>query len=285
MKSAAVSFIFAVCAIAETKTLTLKQALALAVEQNPDVLLSRLDQQKARDQVLIAKDPFEPKITGGSGLAYSGGYPTSIDGNPPSIFAARTDMTLFDRSQNYKVAQAKEGLRGAAIDVMKRQEEAVYRVASLFLDAEQAAHSLESARKQIENLSKVKELVEARVAEGYELPLESKRANFNILRAKDALERVAVSLINAETSLAQVLGMAPDDRVRAAQEERTSIAVPVSQDESIEEALEHSPELKRLESDMQAKTTRDQELPRRSITQSDPGGSGQYFREVQLFGV
>ena len=58
----------------------------------------------------------------------------------------------------------------------------------------------------------------------------------------------------AETALAQVLGFAPDDRVRAAEEERAAIALPVSEDASIEEALEHSPELRRLESDMQMKT-------------------------------
>src|ERR1700722_16993599 len=137
--------VFAISACAETKTFTLKQALERALEQNPDVLLARLDQQKARDQILIAKDPFYPKVYGGGGYAWTNGYPVSIDGNPPSIFQARTDMTLFDRQQTYKVAEAKEGLRGSAFDVTKRQEEAAYRVALLFMDAEQAAHSFDAA--------------------------------------------------------------------------------------------------------------------------------------------
>ena len=247
-------FATAIFCAAETRTLTLKQALALAVEQNPDVLISRFDQQKARDQILIAKDPFAPKVTGGSGLAWSNGYPTTIDGNPPSVFEVRTDMSLFDRAQNFKIAQAKEGLRGAGFDVTRRQEEAAFRVATLFLDAEQAAHSLDAARKQVENLAKVKELVAARVSEGRELALSSRKANLNVTRAQNEVDRLAVNLINAETMLAQVLGLGADDRVRAAQEERAAIAVPVSEDASIEEALEHSPDLHRLESDMQAKT-------------------------------
>lgn len=247
-------FLFALLASAETKTLTLRQALALALEQNPDVLLARLDQQKARDQILIAKDPFLPKVTGGSGLAWSPGYPTTIDGNPPSIFEARTDMALFDRSQSFKVAQAKEGLRGSAIDVTRRQEEAAYSVATLFLDAEQAAHSLDAARKQVDNFARVKELVDARVAEGRELPIESKKADLNLKRAKHTVESLAVNLIDAETALAQVLGLGADDRVRAAEEERTPVVLPVSEEASIEEALEHSPELRRLESNMQMKT-------------------------------
>jgi outer membrane protein TolC len=241
-------------AAGETKTMTLKQALERALEQNPDVLLARLDEQKARYQIMIAKDAFYPKVYGGGGYAWTNGYPTSIDGNPPSIFEARTDMQLFDRQQSYKVAAAKEGLRGSAIDVTKRQEDAAYRVASLFLDAEQAAHSLDAAQQQIDNLTKVKDLIDARVAEGRELALQSKGANLNLLKAKHNLDVLSVNLINAETALAQVLGLNPDDRVRAAREERAPIALPVSEEASIEEALEHSPDLKKLQSDMQVKT-------------------------------
>jgi outer membrane protein TolC len=254
MKLTAFFVVFAISAAAETKTLTLKQALDMALEQNPDVLLARLEQQKARDQILIAKDPFYPKVYGGGGYAWTNGYPTLIDGNPPSIFQARTDMALFDRQQSYKVAEAKEGLRGSAFDVTKQQEEAAYRVALLFLDAEQAAHSFDAAEQQIENLTKVKTLIDARVAEEKELPFESKRAKFNVDKAKHSADVLHENLINAETSLAQVLGLAPDDRVRAAEEERAAIALPVSEDASIEEALEHSPELRRLESSMQMKT-------------------------------
>ena len=247
-------FLLAGLASAETKTLTLRAALGVALEQIPDVLIARLDQQKARDQILIARDPFLPKVIGGSGLAWSPGYPTTIDGNPPSIFEARTDMSLFDRAQSFKVAQAREGLRGSAIDVSRRQEEAAYRVASLFLDAEQAAHSLDAAQKQVDNLARVKELVDARVAEGRELAIESKRADLNVKRAKHNVEALAVNLIDAETALAQVLGLGAGDRVRSAQEERAVIELPVSEEASIEEALEHSPELRRLESNMQVKT-------------------------------
>src|SRR5215469_4683060 len=124
---------------AEIKEMTMRQAVQMAVAQNPDVLLARLDQQKARTQVAIQRDPFVPKVYAGSGLAYTNGFPTSIEGSAPSVFQARTIMTIFNRSQNYLVAQAAEGIRGAGADIARREEEVAYRVAVLFLDAEQAA--------------------------------------------------------------------------------------------------------------------------------------------------
>jgi outer membrane protein TolC len=86
------------------------------------------------------------------------------------------------------------------------------------------------------------------------LAIASKQADLNVKRAKHNVEALAVNLIDAETALAQVLGLGAGDRVRAAGEERTAIELPVSEEASIEEALEHSPELRRLESNMQVKT-------------------------------
>lgn len=244
----------ALAASAEVKTMTLRQALDLALAQSPDLLLARLDQQKASYQVTIARDPFMPKVYGGSGAAFTYGFPTSIDGSAPSIFEAKTQMAIFDRPQTYQIAQAKEALRGAGIDISQKQEEVVYRVASLFLDAEQAARTLSSAQSQADSLARVKDLVDARVADGRELPIASKRASLDVLRAKQRLDTLTQDQMNAEASLAAVLGLAADDRVRPAQEQREALTIPVSEEQSIENALGNSPELKRFESNLQAKS-------------------------------
>ena len=244
--------LFAFTAAAEVKTLTLRQALDLALAQSPDLMMARLEQQKARNQVIVTRDPFVPKVFAGSGAAWTTGFPNSIEGSAPSIFQAKTVMSLYDRPLSYQVAQANEALRAAEIDVGRRQDEVVYRVASLYLDAGHAARSLQAAEREAANLARVRELVEARVAEGRALPIESKRAVVDVLRAKQHVDSLSLDLTNAETSLALVLGLGADDRVRAT-EEPASFTVPASEEASIEEALETSRELKRLESSMQSK--------------------------------
>ena len=52
----------AVAQSAEVKTMTLREAIAAALQQNPELLLARLDQQKARYNVTIERDPFQPKV-------------------------------------------------------------------------------------------------------------------------------------------------------------------------------------------------------------------------------
>src|SRR5580704_18587317 len=113
MKIPAMLVFSALVCVAETRTLTLRQALDLALQQNPDLVIARLDQERARYAVTIAHDPFQPKVFAGSGAAYTTGFPASIDGAAPSIFQARTQMAIFYRPQSYQIAQAHENLRGA----------------------------------------------------------------------------------------------------------------------------------------------------------------------------
>jgi outer membrane protein len=243
----------AVGANGEVRTMTLRQVINTAITQNPDVMLARLDQQKARNSATIQRDPFVPKVVAGSGLAYTYGFPTSIDGSAPSIVQVRVLMSIFNKPQNYLVAQANEGVRGAGADVARKQDEVVYRVATLYLDAEQLTRSLEAARRQSESLLRVRELMDQRVVEGRELPIEGKKANLAALRANQSIDALTFNLLNVETALALALGLGADDRVHPAPEERSPLTIPVSEDASIEQALQSSNELKSLQSGIQAK--------------------------------
>jgi outer membrane protein TolC len=239
---------------AQTRTLTLRQALDLALQQNPDMVIARLDQQRAREQVTINKDPFSPKVYAGSGLAWTYGFPTSIDGSAPSIMQAATHMELYDKPQRYLVAEANETLRGLGISLGQRQAEVIYRVASLFVDAENAARGLDAARQEEASLARARQFTQTRIDEGQLLAIESRKAD---VAEKEAAHRVATfnrDLSLAERSLGSALGLAQGDRVHAADAALPALDPPVSQEDAIAAALENSPEVKRLESDLQAKT-------------------------------
>lgn len=247
-------FLLAVgAAWAEVHVMTLKQAVARANQQAPDVLLARLDRQRAAEGVRIAKDPFQPKVFGGSGAAYTSGFPISIEGSAPAIFQTKTQMALFNRSLSYLVSQARENSRGAEIDLAARQEEAVFAVVKLYLDAEQLARAQELATQQVEHQRRVAEIVKQRVAEGRELAIEERRAALDVERAKQRAAILRVDQTNAETDLAVALGFEPRDQVRAAREDRRPVAGPDSEEDAITEALRSSKEMRRYESSLQAK--------------------------------
>src|SRR6185437_9313393 len=124
--------------LAETHTLTLKQAVARALAQNPEVLMARLDEAKASLGVRVARSPFTPRLGVGSGVAYSNGFPLSIEGSAPAAFEAKGNAYLFNMPQHYAIQQAKETARGANIASGEKSDEIAYRVASLYIDADRA---------------------------------------------------------------------------------------------------------------------------------------------------
>ena len=238
---------------AEIHTLTLRDTVELALKQNPDIALARLDEQKFIEAVRIARDPFSPRIFVGSGLAYSSGFPMSIEGAAPSVVQARASQYLFNRQQKYVIAQAREDARGAGIAVSAKRDEIAFRTASLFLDAERASRLSKTTRNQVESLEKVEQTVRTRVEAGRELPLEQKRAALNLARSRQLVQTLDADQSFAEASLALVLGYAAEDRVRPAEEDRLAPALPASEDAAIAAALESNKELRRLESQLAAK--------------------------------
>jgi outer membrane protein TolC len=177
----------------------------------------------------------------------------SIDGNAPAILQARTQMAIFDRPQSYRAAQANEAVRGLEFDLGMRQDEAAYRVASLFFDADQAARNLAAVERQMESLIRVRDLTGVRVSEGRELSIESSRANLKLLQAQQRQAELTDLVADAETSLAQALGFDPGDRVHPLEKEERRVAALDTEESAIQLALDSSHEIRRLQSNLQAK--------------------------------
>ena len=235
--------------------MTLKQAVSIAIQQNPDIEIARLDEENARHGVRVAKDPFTPHVVVGSGLAYTNGFPMSIEGSAPSIVQGRATQYLFNRPQSYAIAQAKENVRGAGFDVASKRDEIAYRTTALYLDAERAARIGELARKESESLEKVLETVQAQVREGRALPLAEKQAAYNLARAKQIAENLESEQAGAETTLAIAIGLSASDRVHPAPAaDRPAPTMPPSEEAAVQMAFETNKELRKLQSQITAKS-------------------------------
>jgi len=254
MSKSAVFLLASACLLrAEVRPMTLRQAVETALKQSPDIALARFDEEKVRQSVRVAQDPFTPRLIVGSGLAYSNGFPMSIEGSAPSVVQGHIVEDIFNRQQTLAVAQAKQDARGAALATTSKRDEVVYRTASLYLDAERAARMGEFARHEAESLQRVLETVEAQVREGRALPLAEKTSAANLAHARQSAELLEDSLDQSETALAMALGFSAEDRVRPVVETRPVPALPKSEEEAIEAALDANKDLRRIESQLASK--------------------------------
>jgi outer membrane protein len=240
-------------AYAEIHSLTLREALETAARQNPDVALARLDEQRAQQGIRVAQDPFRPKVYGGSGLAYTYGYPNSIEGNAPSLFEVKTDMALYNKPKSYQIAAARELARGSQLGAQAKGEEVAYQAADLFLTTSQLEHESEIISNQLPSLQKVVQVTAAAVDEGSELPLELKRAQVNLAVSQQRLDSDRFDKDYYEVMLAVVLGYPAVDRVKPLDSDLSSIAAPASENEAADTALRNNRELSQMQSNVLAK--------------------------------
>jgi outer membrane protein len=245
--------VFASAASAEVHSLTLRQALEIAARQNPDVLLARFDQQHAEAGIRIAKDPFRPKIYAGSGLAYTYGYPNSIEGNAPSLVMVRTDMSLFNRPDSYEVAAATESVRSARYGAQSKEDDVAYQTADLFLTASEIEREDQAIVDQLPSLRKVVDVTRAAVEEGNQLPVDLKQAEVNLEASTQRLEAGRLDEDYYEMMLAIELGYPATDRVKPVDSDLATIAPPSSADQAADEALRNNKEIRQLESNLVAK--------------------------------
>lgn len=238
---------------AEVHSLTLRQAIDVAMKESPDMILARLDEQKAQSAVRIANNPFVPKVFAGSGAAKTWGYPSSIEGAAPSIIQARTDMALFNKPLSYELAKVRENARGAAISTQSKSDQVAYQTAALFLDAQQMARIAQSLKLEVDSREREAESVKLRVEEGREIPLENKHMAVDLARARQRYDALNEDLDYAQSSLANVLGYPAGDRVQPVDGESKPLEVPESEEAASKLALDNSREIRKLDSQLQAK--------------------------------
>ncbi len=233
--------------------MTLQQALEIAARQNPDITLARLDEQRAVEGIRVAQDPFRPKVYGGSGLAYTYGYPNSIEGNAPSLFEVRTDMSLYNRPKSYQVASAREVARSAQFGAQAKADDVAYQAADLFLTASQVEHQGSTLTSELPSLQRVVDATAAGVGEGSQLPLDLKRVKADLAVSQEQLEAANLDADYYEMMLAVVLGYPASDRVKPVDSDFASIVTPPAESAAADTALRSNHELREIQSNMLAK--------------------------------
>lgn len=238
----------------ETRPLTLQQAVALALRQNPDYLLARLDEQRARLTVREARSPYYPQVALGSGLAYSSGFPLSIAGSAPSILQAVGTQFLYNRPQSFRIREAGEMANAAARSTEAKADEIAFRIAATYLDFERASRALASSARQLDSLARIERVVEERVRAGRELPLELTRARVQTARARSRVNDLQANVEFLEETLRTDLGLGDSIRITPVETQLPAQApLPEKEEIAVSAALSHNKEIKRLECLVQAK--------------------------------
>lgn len=235
--------------------MTLKRAIALALQNSKDIQAARIQAGLAERASLVTKAEFLPNVYAGSGLGYSYGIPETPGGRAPSIFSVTyTEQVLNEPLRGQSREQA-ENARAQRIALEETKNLVIARTAVAYLELAKVRHSLELLVKEKESAEKIVRVTEERQGEGYELPMEVTKSQLVRAQVTQRILQLEGRQDELEVFLRGQLGLSAEQRVdvepeelpgAAEQEGATLVAL----------AMEHNPGLLAAESDVRAKQFR-----------------------------
>ena len=166
-------------------TLTLKQAVALAQQNSPDLKVARLQYNVAQREAGVDRANFLPNLYTGSGAAYTNGFPSLPGGNAPALFQLDYTQTLFNpalRAQQHADEQRAKSLK---LEADRIQADVIARTATTYLELAKVRHSLELLRNEQASAEKIIDVVRQRIAANQELPIEETRSQLALAQVHE----------------------------------------------------------------------------------------------------
>ena len=234
------------------RTMTLREAVDLAFRNNRNVLFAEANSARAAAEHDQARALFRPQVLLGSGLAYTKGFPLSIEGSAPSIFQVNSSQALFDRNLRNLERQAGQMQQAAGKSLEDVRDQVVADTVLTYLDLDRSRRSLEYLAGQVESLEASAQLTEERVQSGLEPPLDTTRARLGAARARAELAALENQISLLEFRLRDLTGLPASQRIETQAAEVPPLPA-ATLEEWIARARASQPALQALDDEVRAK--------------------------------
>jgi outer membrane protein TolC len=263
--------------------LSLKDAVALALRQNPQVILANLDVSQSQQDTRIARSALLPQVNGTLGesvhrfnieTAFGSEFPGLAEHIGPfwvaqaglGFNAPVFDLTLWNRYRSSKIAQ--DSRRSQSLTV---REESVLLVVSQYLGSQRATAEVDAAQSRADLAQALFDQAADLQKNGAGTGIDTLRANVQLQNEK---QRVIVARTSLETSLfglARLLNVDPQRKIELADQVNFFDTPQVSIDQTLERAYAARPELRQVlyeeqRAGLDAKTAAQERLPKVSLS-------------------
>jgi outer membrane protein TolC len=235
-----------------TAVLTLKRAVALAIQHSRDIALARVQYSIAQSEAGVNRADFRPNLYTGSGAAYTSGFPAAPGGQGPSIFNLSYTQALYDPLLRGQVKAAEDRAEFQKLELDRTRDAVMVRAASVYLELAKVRHSLELLRSERESQQRIVDLVRERLASGLELPMEVTRGELTLARIEQHVIQLEGSDQALTAQLRDMTGYAEGQPLEVQPSE--SMVIPEQSAAELSDlALRNSPLIKEAEDERSAR--------------------------------
>jgi outer membrane protein len=263
--------------------LTLRDAVSLALKQNPQVILANLGVSQSQQDRQIARSALLPQVNGNvSEAVHRVNLETAIGFSFPGftqhigpyyVFQGGVGFNapVFDLTLWRRYRSAELGIDSSRAQEVSVREESVLLVVSQYLGSQRAAADVQAAESRVELAQALYDQSADLQKNGVGTGIDTLRSNVQLQNEK---QRLIVSRTQLETSLyglSRLLNLDPRRPIELADRVSFFETPAVSPDQTLERAYTTRPELRQILSqeqraDLERKTAADQRLPKLTVS-------------------
>ncbi len=262
--------------------LTLRDAVGLALKQNPQVILANLGVSQSEQDRLLARAALLPQVSGNVsetrhrvnlqtaiGLSFPG-FPQHV--GPFDVFqgGASINVPVFDLTLWRRYRSSEIGIQASRAEELAAREESVLLVVSQYLGSQRAAADIQAAQSRVDLAQALYDQAADLQKGGVGTGIDTLRANVQLQNEKQRLIVARTQLEIALYGLARLLNTDPRRKIELADQMSFFETPEVSRDEALERAYRARPELRQIALEeqraaLEAKSAADERLPKLTL--------------------
>jgi outer membrane protein len=207
---ARIFFLLSLCLPAFAEEIPLKRAVEMALNHSTTMAVANADEKRAQQGYYEARNLYLPQVTLGSGIAYSNGFPLSIEGSAPSIINVNSQQYLFNPAGRDYLKAAKSDWQATEKLSADRRAQVVLDTSLAYIELDKLTGTLESLKVQQQATQKVEQVAKDRFQAGLDPEVELTKARLNSARVRLAVANAQGQADLLRMKLSQLTGLAAD---------------------------------------------------------------------------
>lgn len=164
--------------------LPLERAVRLALAHSTTSAIANADVQRAFASYHELRNSYLPQIVAGSGLGWTYGYPLSIEGNPPSLFDAVAQSSVYNPAQRKFLGAAKIDWQNAELQSKDQRNAVIQDVVLTYAELAKWEARLTRLQQNQDQAQHMEKAVSDRLHEGIDSNVDLNKAKLTAARVR-----------------------------------------------------------------------------------------------------
>lgn len=246
----------AVPAVAQTasgqRTLSLREAVTLALQNSRDLRLARVEYSVAQNEARLDRAAFLPNLYTGGGYVYTYGFPSVPGAGPPAVFQLDYTQSLFNPLLKGQQHAAEDRARSQMVEIQNTRDRVMVDAASTYLELAEVRQLVSAMANDEAGAGKIVQVMQERVAANQALPIDETRAELTLAKIRERILRLQ-DRDDALTAQMHDLTGIPEDQTIALDTQEPSLETPLQQSQVADLAVQNDKSIQEAENERAAR--------------------------------